>query len=167
DAAGCCQQEGGINIFNNAAFQTGNIIDFIIARLAAGTLVEATMAPTFNSTVPHAGVTGAPTLFHSSGGNHFTTAEDRAIMATYAVALLLVNQGQPKKLYYDPANADWSVFPLSARWETAFEYPVGEPVDASTPQKFKVATGLDASGKSAAVYARLFSKDGTTATDTT
>ncbi|HJQ97652.1 MAG TPA: hypothetical protein VJ826_05010, partial [Candidatus Polarisedimenticolaceae bacterium] len=98
---------------------------------------------------------------------HFTTASDRAIMAEYATMFLMVNQGQPKRLYFDPANDNWSVFPISARWETGFETPLGEPVDSLTPPKFVYASGTDASGKSAKVYARLFSQDGTQATPST
>ena len=167
DAAGACQQEGGINLFNTNAFPTGGTVDFTIARLAAGTLSEVSTHPDFNTAEPHAGIQGAPTLYNSSGGNHFTTAADRAIMAQYAAVLMMVNQGQPKRLYFDPANDNWAVFPLSARWETGFETPLGEPVDSLTPPKFLYASGTDASGKGGHVYARLFSKDGTQATDLT
>lgn len=164
DAAGATQQEGGINLFNTLSFSTGGPVDFAIARLGAGTISEISTHPDFNATTPHAGIQGAPTGYTSTGGNHFTTAADRAIMAEYAAAFTIVNQGQPKKLYFDPANDNWAVFPLSARWETGFEYPLGEPVDSLTPQKSVYASGTDASGKSAKVFARLFSTDGTQAT---
>lgn len=164
DAAGGCQQEGGINLFSVNPFSTGNTVDFTIARLAAGTLCEVSTHPDFNTAEPHAGIQGAPTLYNSSGGNHCTTAADRAIMAEYAAMLMMVNQGQPKRLYFDPANDNWTTFPITARWETGFETALGEPVNSLTPPKFIYSSGTDISGKAAHVYARLFSVDGTQST---
>ena len=162
-AAGGCQQEGALNIFQSGR-PNDSLGAFTVAQLAAGVTVILGFTPAFNNVEPHAGVTGLSTTFRAGGAHNYTTVDDRSMMTNFAAAAQLVAAGSPQKFFVDPANQYWAVFPLSARWETGFEVPTGQPVDSLTPQRFMYASGTDLSGAQAHVLGRLFSSDGTTAT---
>jgi len=165
-AAGGCQMEGALNIFQSNR-PNDTIGTSAVTRLAAGAIVELGYTPAFNNAEPHAGVSGLSAAFRTAGQHNYTTPDDRSMMTNYAAALCLVDRGQPKKCFSDPANQFWNVSPIQARWEAAFDVPLGEPVDSLTPQKFVYASATGASqpsGVAVSVLGRVFSEDGTTNT---
>lgn len=165
DAAGGVQQEGGISLFSSTIFGSSSSPGvFAVARLGAGDIVEISSAPGFNSATPHAGATGLTSAFVNGGTSFYTTNADRAMMCVYAAYLTIINATGSVRLYLDPANQFWDTFPLSARWEQAWEFNLGRPVDALTPPLFVYFTGTDGSSQKITVYARAFTQDGTTNT---
>jgi len=166
DAAGGCQQEGALNIFR-AGRPNDSVGQFTVARLAKGTIVEIGGTPAMNGAEPHAGVSGLTTAQRAGGAHNYTTVDDRFAMTVYAAYLLMVDQrsaaqiaaGALKHLFLDPAGQFFSVFPLSARWETAWEHALGEPTAAFPPLTLW-QSGTDAAGGQASVYTRVFTDTG-------
>lgn len=158
-AAGGCQREGGLNLFSfdhlNASGTNG---PFTLDLLSKGVFVDVTTSQTFNAATPVAGVTGLSTAFRNGTGHLFATPDDRAMMSLYAQALLMTDR---KFLFFDPANANWAVSPLSARWRAAFEYDIGIP----TSTGFNVFTSIPAAsgpgGVAVTILGRNFTVDGT------